>query len=101
MHKKGRNTLNSVKYRELQSEYCRLAYFSALKKANSMRLIARFRCGCHGLQVNLGKWVKGIFVDHSEWYCPVCKVDVAEDENHFLCQSPACDSIWAKYDATF
>ena len=51
--------------------------------------------------MDVGKWVKGHFVDCSEQYCPVCKVGVADDEHHFLFQCPAYDSIWAQYDATF
>ncbi len=50
------NSLSSVaRYQPLQPEYVLAPYLSAVKGFKSRKLISRFRCGCHGLHVDIGR----------------------------------------------
>ncbi len=47
------NSLSSVaRYQPLQPEFVLAPYLSAVKGFKSRKLISRFKCGCHGLQVD-------------------------------------------------
>ncbi len=66
------------------------------------RLISRFRCGCHGLHVDTGRFGK-----HSEHcsredrVCHVCMSGSVEDEHHFLFDCPAYSHIRQQYSHLF
>ena len=50
----------------------------------------RFRCGCHGLQVDSGQFKPvAQTVDREQRFCLVCASDTAEDEHHFVIDCPA------------
>ena len=44
-------------YRILQPEYRYAEYVSSVRCFSNRRLLSRFRCGCHGLHLNTGRWV--------------------------------------------
>ena len=49
-------------------------------------LLSRFRCGCHGLHVDTGRFVNNPWDDR---VCEVCKSGCVESEHHFLFDCPA------------
>ena len=55
-------------------------YPTANKNLRKRRLISRFRCGCHGLHVDTGRFVPAGHKVHREQL--VRGSDAAEDENH-------------------
>ena len=66
-------------------EYVLAPYLSTLKIFRSLRLVSRFRCGCHmhGLHVDTGNFRSvGQKVDREQRFCLVCGSDTAEDEHH-------------------
>ncbi len=78
------NTTSSMlsMYRSLQPDYKYAEYLSSVRCFSNRRLLSRFRCGCHGLHVDTGRWANTIREDR---FCQVChsSKDV-EDEQHFL-----------------
>ena len=54
------------------------------------RLISRFRCGCHGLHIDTGRFGKGSeHCSREDKVCLVCMSGSVEDEHHFLFDCPA------------
>ena len=54
--------------------------------------VHRFRTGCHGLQTDTDRWVKGVDVDRG---CLVCNSPgCVKDEQHFIFDCPAYDHIY-------
>ena len=66
----------------LQPEYRYAEYLSSVRCFSNRRLLSRFRCGCHGLHLDTGRWVD---TKREDRLCQVCHSsrDV-EDEQHFL-----------------
>ena len=66
-------------------EYILAPYLSALKNFRNCRLVSRFRCGCHGLHVDIGN-LKPVEqkVGREQRFCLVCCSDTADDEHHFV-----------------
>ena len=61
-------------------DYVLAPYLSALKNFKSRRLVSRFRCGCHGLHVDTGRFKPvGQKVDREQRFCLVCASGTAED----------------------
>jgi len=64
--------------------------------------VQQFRCGCHGLHVDTGR-----FGEHSEHcskedrVCLVCMSGSVEDERHFLFDCPAYSHIRQQYNHLF
>lgn len=101
MHQKGQRELTSVlRYREMQPEYEQASLLSRVKTFRSRRLTACFRCGCHGLHVDVGRY-KAQKVRREERHSLMCNHGVVEDEHHFLFDCPAYDPIRARFDAIF
>ena len=74
------------KYRSLQPEYRHAHYLSVVQSFPNRRLINRFRCGCHGLHVDTGRFVN---TPRDDRVCEVCKSGCVENEHHFLFDCPA------------
>ena len=74
---------------------------SVLKKRVSQKesLLSRFRCGCHGLHVDIGRWVD---TKREDRLCQICHSsrDV-EDEQHFLFSCAAYSDVRQKYANLF
>ena len=70
-----------VLYRSLQPEYRYAHYLSVVQSFPNRRLISRFRCGCHGLHVDTGRFVNN---PRDDRVCEVCKSGCVENEHHFL-----------------
>ena len=78
-------------YRTLQPEYKYADYLSVVVCVANRILLTRFRCGCHGLHVDTGRWVG---LDRKDRLCQVCNsVQDVEDEHHFLFDCPAYSHI--------
>ena len=75
-----------VLYRSLQPEYRYAHYLSVVQSFPNRRLISRFRCGCHGLRVDTGRFVN---TPRDDRVCEVCKSGCVENEHHFLFDCPA------------
>lgn len=83
-------------------DYVLAPYLSALKNFKRCRLVSRFRCGCHGLHVDTGRFkAVGQKVDREQRFCLVCASGTAEDEHHFLFDCPAYCSIRDRLTAIF
>lgn len=86
-----RDDLSSlVLYRSLQPDYCYANYLSSVNCFYNKKLISRFRCGCHGLHVDTGRFGQGAQkLDREDRVCEVCHSTAVEDEQHFLFDCPA------------
>ena len=83
-----------VRYQPLQPEYVLAPYLSAVKGFKNRKLISRFSCGCHGLHVNTGRLLPlAQQVPREQRHCVFCASDSAEDEHHFVFDSPAYSAI--------
>ncbi len=60
-------------YRTMQLEYKPAEYLSVVKCVLNRRLTSSFRTGCHGLQVDTGRWADGVHLDRTDRLCLVCK----------------------------
>ena len=69
-----------------RSDYRYACYSSVVQSFLNRRLISRFRCGCHGLQVDTGRFVNA---PRDDRVCEVCKSGCVENEHHFLFDCPA------------
>ena len=75
---------STVKFHNsLQLEYNCAAYLSSVQSFDSRRLISRFRCGCHGLHVDTGRWAAAK-LSREDRVCQVCHSLAVEDEQHFF-----------------
>ncbi len=89
-------------YKADHPEYQYSDYLSTVRCYPHRRLISRFRCGCHGLHVDTGRFGK-----HSEHcsredrVCLVCMSGSVEDEHHFLFDCPAYIHIRQQYSHLF
>lgn len=73
-------------YRSLQPEYVYARYLSTVQSFPNRRLISRFRCGCHGLHVDAGRFTQ---IPREDRVCEVCNSLCVEDEHRFLFDCPA------------
>ena len=48
--------------------------------------MSRFRCGCHGLHIDTGRFVN---TPRDDRVCEVCKSECVANEHHFLFDCPA------------
>ena len=77
-------------YRSVHPDYQYAKYLSSVKCYPYRKLISRFRCGCHGLHVDTGRFGRGEEArSREERLCPVCLTCSVEDEHHFLFDCPA------------
>ncbi len=66
------------------------------------RLISRFRCGCHGLHVDTGRFGKDSeHRSREDRVCLVCMFGSVEDEHHCLFDCPAYSHIRQQYSHLF
>ena len=88
-----------IVYRTIQPEYRYAEYLSSVRCFSNRRLLSRFRCGCHGLHVDTGRWVD---TKRKDRLCQVCHSsrDV-EDEQHFLFSCPAYSDVEQKHASLF
>ena len=97
------HSLSSVaRYQPLQPECVLAPYLSAVKGFKSQKLISRFRCGCHGLHVDTGRLLPlAQQVPREQRHCSFCASGTAEDEHHFVFDSPAYCAIRNKFTNIF
>ncbi len=77
-------------YKANRSVYLYSDYSSTVRCYPHRRLISRFRCGCHGLHVDTGRFGKDReHCNREDRVCFVCMSGSVEDENHFLFDCPA------------
>ncbi len=77
-------------YRSVHPDYQYAKCLSSVKCYPYRKLISRFRCGCHGLHVDTGRFGRGEEArSREERLCPVCLSCSVEDEHHFLFDCPA------------
>ena len=72
------------------------------KPVSHSRLITRFRTGCHGLQVDAGRWADSVPLDRTDRLCRMRKsFHCVEDQQHFVfdCLGPAysCSHIRSQH----
>ncbi len=73
-------------------------YLSTVRCYSHRRLISRFRCGCHGLHVDTGRFGKDSeHRSREDRVCLVCMSGSVEDELHFLFDCPAYSHILQQY----
>ena len=85
-------------YRTMQPEYRSAEYLSVVKCASNRRPSSRFKTGCHGLQVDTGRWADGVHLGRTDRLCLVCKSsDYVEDEQHFVFDCPAYSHIRSQH----
>ena len=87
-------------YRSLQPDYQYASYLSDVQSFASRRLISRFRCGCHGLRVDTGRF-GAVRLAREDRLCEVCNSASVEDEEHFLFECPVYASIRHTHSALF
>ena len=95
------STSSLVVHKTLQPEYTYAEYLSSVKCFSNGRLLSRFRCGCHGLHVDIGRWVETKWEDR---LCQIChsSKDVEDAyEQHFLFSCPAYSDVRQKYANLF
>ncbi len=64
------NELGSlVLYRSFQPEYQYAEYLSTVKCFSNRKLLSRFKCGCHALHVDTGRWAG---TERKDRLCQVC-----------------------------
>ena len=89
-------------YKATHSDYSYSDYLSKVKCYPHRRLISRFRCGCHGLHVDTGRFGKGMEqLTREKRVCHACLSDSVEDEHHFLFDCSAYSQIRAEYNHLF
>ena len=83
-----------ARHQQLHQHYQLAPYLSTVKSFKSRKLISKFRCGCHGLQVDTGR-LSPIQqkVPREQRFCLICDSHTAEDEHHFVFDCPAYCSI--------
>ena len=88
-------TSSLIAYGTLQPEYRSADYLSSVRCFSNRRLLSRFRCGCHGLHVDTGRWVN---IKREDRLCQTCysSKDV-EVEQHFLFSCPAYNDVRQNY----
>ena len=85
-----------------QQEYVQAPDLSALKNLKSHRLVSRFRCGCHGLHVDTGRFRPvGQKADREQRFCLVRASETTEDEHHFVFDCLAYCSIRDRFIVIF
>jgi len=86
----------------LQPEYVLAPYLSAVKGFKNRKLISRFRCGCHGLHVDTGRFSPlAQQVPREQRHCVLCASGSAEDEHHFVFDCPAYCAIRNRFTNIF
>ena len=85
-------------YRTLNPHHEYADYLSTVTCYPYRRLISRFRCGCHGLHVDTGRFGKDEqMLSRGQRLCPVCLSCCTEDEHHFLFQCPAFQQTYRSF----
>jgi hypothetical protein len=79
------------------AQYGYKEYFSRVDNAQLRRSLARFRCGNHKLQIELGRQVKLVKVPVQQHYCKLCNLGAVEDEDHFLLVCPVYQSVRERF----
>ena len=76
-------------YKTLQPEYEYAQYILSVICFSNRRLISccRFRCGCHGLHVDTGRF-DSQKLPREDRACHVCRSSYVEDEHHSLFDCP-------------
>ena len=87
-----------IVYRALNPEYQIAEYLRHVFCYLNRRLLARLRCQCFGLQVDIGRFEQ---VSRNCRVCQVCHARVVEDEQHFLFECPAYSHIRTRHMSLF
>ena len=69
-----------------------------LFRVSLIGLISRFRCGCHGLHDDTGRFVN---TPRDDTVCEVCKSGCVRNEHHFLFDCPAYAHIQYSHATLF
>ena len=85
-------------YRELNPEYQIADYLRNVACYLNRRLFSRLRCGCFGLQVDIGRFDQ---ISRNCRVCQVCFAKVVEDEQHFLFECPAYSHVRIRHRSLF
>ena len=72
-------------------------YIYEAKNAHMRKIVARFRCGLHWLQINVGRHRH---IERQERFCLSCKHAI-DDEMHALFSCPVYDNLRVKYNDLF
>lgn len=89
-------------YKNLQPEYKYAQYLSSVQSFHNRKLISRFRCGCHGLHVDTGRFGQGAQkLAREDRVCQLSCSTSVEDEHHFLFDCPAYMHIRDKHAPLF
>jgi hypothetical protein len=76
----------------------RALYLSLPIPADRLRLLARFRLGCHHLAVETGRWT-GVVIDDRK--CNLCEASTVQDEHHVLFVCPALHDARLQFPRLF
>ena len=69
-------------------------YLSCLNVKKYRICLSRFRCSCHELQIEKGRYVN---IPREQRICKLCNLNVTEDEYHFLLVCPIYNNLRKKY----
>jgi hypothetical protein len=82
------------------AQYGYKEYLSRVDNAHLRKILARFRCANHKLQIELGRQVKPVKVPVQQYYCKLCNLGAVEDEDHFLLVYPAYQSVRERFKSS-
>ena len=80
-------------YKVFKKNFVREPYLHILKDYKLRKLVTKFRCSDHTLEVELGRHRK---VEYEQRICKICNADV-ETEIHFLQACSICNHHRVKY----
>lgn len=86
------NFYSTVKHKFRDENYLQLPYFC------QRRIIAKFRCSDHQLEIEKGRHKKPVKTPRDERFCRLCNNNLIETEEHFLAECKFYDHIKGKYD---
>ena len=96
LQEQNSNICNNSKLKFFQSVYCmgdRPPYVDLLKNVCDRSALCKIRISAHPLMIERGRHLK---ILSNERFCPVCKTNQIEDEQHFLLH---CDGFASQREA--
>ena len=92
-YKKNENTARMHFYNEIKTQFSFENYLD-LSNFSQRRIIAKFRCSDHTLEIEKGRHNK---IPREERLCKVCDCEETETEEHFLIKCKFYDNLKSKY----
>ena len=77
------------------SDFSFKSYLDVVQVKKFRRALSRLRMSAHRLEVEMGRWVRPVRVEHDERKCRVC--GILEDEYHFLIECPVYCNLRTLY----